>query len=208
MKRKYITRLGRLAASVLLLFSLTGTWIESARGQAVLKTPVINGTNVTLEWSSTLHSGALEIAPTALGPWTVISDASVFVSNRVVTPLGQPARFFRVKNNGVPGPACPVLPSGLTEDPLITFASIQKLPSPTSEGNTRLNVRFATSTIPTTFSNIVPVLLENRLTLLRDDGQGGDTNANDGLFGGVIEVNVAELDAANARLPRGPRPSG
>src|SRR6185503_16996698 len=108
-------------------------------------------------WSSTVPSGALQIAPTAEGPWTTISDASAFVSNSVVTPLGAPARFFRVKNNGVPGPSCPILPEGLPESPTITFAAIQRLAAPSAEGNTRLDLSFARGTVPNTFSNVVPL---------------------------------------------------
>jgi hypothetical protein len=109
-----------------------------------------------------------------------------------------------VVNNGVPGDSLPILPEGLSEVPQIISASIQRLPSRTLEGNTRLNVRFAPGGVPNTFSNVIPVFLENRVNLLRDDGQGLDTESNDGIFSMGIEVSSEELEAANVRLANQP----
>ncbi|HEY6565425.1 MAG TPA: hypothetical protein VIY86_13065, partial [Pirellulaceae bacterium] len=204
MKNQHPLNSCRWTIAALLLALLAFSWKEPLNGQAVLDLPQIKGTNVTLGWSSTIPVGALQVAPTVDGPWTTISDASTFVSKSVVTPLGSPARFFRVKNNGVPGPTCPILPEGLQQSPQMTFASIQRLAQPIEEGNTRLDIRFAPGTIPNSFSNIVPLLLENRVALLRDDGQGLDKERSDGVFSVGIFVDPAELDAANAHLDAQP----
>jgi len=169
----------------------------AADSGATLGIPEIDGPDVTVRWNS---AGSLQVAPAVTGPWTTLSNQNTVTASSLTTGLEGPARFFRVVDNGVPGRPVPLLPESLSEPPAIDNAEVQLLSQPMAEGNSRLMIRFSPRSVPGNFSNSVPLLLDDRLTLLRDDGGGADQRSNDGIFTGVIPVNIPELDLANDHL--------
>jgi len=200
MKRRDRAPFGRWAKSASLITMLAGLWSAPAHGQAVVQPPQVNGSDVTVKWNT---GGALQFAPTVTGPWTTVSNGVTTVSTALST-LAQPARFFRVVDNGRPGEPVAILPDGLGAMPAIQSASMQRLSQATGEGNTRLEVRFAAGAVPPVFSNNIPLFLDDRLAFINDRGQFPDARANDGVFSLAIDVNTDELQAANNRLAQMP----
>ena len=81
-------------------------------------------------------------------------------------------------------------------------ATIQLLSSPVATGNTRLVLTVAPGSISST--NIITILFNGELTVLRDDGQFPDQTAHDGKFSAVINVDTAMFDALNAEIAQLP----
>ena len=161
---------------------------------AVLSPPVVNGTNVIINWNS---GGALQTAPTVSGPWAT-ATGGVNVNSSLLAPIAGGARFFRVVENGVPGAPIPLFPAS-PDDPLpVQQATLRRLPQSTAEGDAVLEIRFENST----GANLkkFPLLLDDRLITVRDDGVFPDRREGDGLYGTVIPVDMAELEEMNARI--------
>ena len=98
------------------------------------------------------------------------------------------------------GQPVPLLPTALSSPLQVESASIQLLPSPVAAGNTRLVLTIAPGPNSPSSSNVITLLVNNTLTLLRDDGQFPDVTANDGNFSAVINVNPSDIDGWNAEL--------
>ena len=181
-----------------------GAWLAAALWSApfahaqntgtTLQPPQVSGTNVTLNWNS---GGALQMAPSVMGPWqTATNGVSVSSSSRSAIAGG--AKFFRVVDNGVPGPAIPIFPAS-PDDPLpVRQASIRRLPQANADGNAVLDIKFEAA-LSTSFRSF-PLLLDDRLITVRDDGVFPDTQAGDGTFGVVVNVEPGELEAMNNRI--------
>ncbi len=152
------------------------------------------GANVSLGWNS---GGTLQYASSLGGPWTTVSSG-VSVSSSGTFPASSPARYFRVVLNGVAGPPVSLLPNSLSAPLQVETASLQLLPTPVAAGNTLLVLTLAPGSLSS--SNVVTLLVNDEITLLRDDGQFPDQIANDGNFSTVINVNPSDLDAWNAEL--------
>lgn len=200
MKSKHPAWIGRFAIRTTLLTLSVGLSSQPVYSQAVLQPPVISGSNVTVNWNT---GGAIQVAPTVTGPWTTLSNG-VTTTSTAATTLAQPARFFRVVENGRPGDPLSILPEGLGVMPPIQSATIQKLPQSTIDGNSRLAVRFVQGAVPSALSNNIPIFLDNRLAFINDRGQFPDAEANDGIFSMTIDVSTEEIQAANTRLAQLP----
>jgi hypothetical protein len=154
------------------------------------------GANVNIQWN---NAGTLQSAPSVGGPWSTYSGG-VAVSSSAVTPVSGSNLFFRVVNNGVAGQPVPLLPTTLTSPLQVESASIQLLPAPVAGGNTLLVLTVAPGPGSPSSSNVITLLIDNALTLLRDDGQFPDVTANDGNFSAVINVNPSDIDSWNAEF--------
>lgn len=160
----------------------------------VLSPPVLDGTNVIINWNS---GGALQTAPTVSGPWAT-ATGGLNVNSSLLAPIAGGARFFRVVENGVPGSPIPLFPTA-PDDPLsVQQATIRRLPQPTAEGDAVLEIRFENSAAGN--QKKFPLLLDDRLITVRDDGVFPDRREGDGLYGTIIPVDMAELQEMNARI--------
>ncbi len=167
---------------------------QSNSGGATIAAPIVQGTNIILNWNS---AGALQLAMDASGPWVTATDA-VSRASTAVQPIGGGKKFFRVVENGVPGPAIPIFP-GTPDSPLsVERATIQRLAVPTSEGNAVLEMRFKQG--QRLDSNMLPLLLDDRLAIFRDDGKFPDRQAGDGNFSGIVDAETDELEEMNSRI--------
>ena len=154
------------------------------------------GTNVNIQWN---NAGILQSAPSLGGPWTTYSN-SVAVASSTIAPVTGSSLFFRVVNNGVAGQPVSLLPTTLTSPLQVESASVQLLPAPVAAGNTRLVLTVAPGPNSPSSSNVITLLVNNTLTLLRDDGQFPDLTANDGNFSAVININPSDIDSWNAEF--------
>ncbi len=83
--------------------------------------------------------------------------------------------------------------------PEITSLSATPLSTPTSQGNAKLFVRFASG------SNVgsqVTAFIDDHDVLLRDDGQGGDSAGGDGKYTGIINLDFNQLAANQNRVSK------
>lgn len=154
------------------------------------------GTNVNVQWN---NAGTLQSAPALGGPWTTY-PATPSVSSSTAVPVNGAAQFFRVVNNGVAGQPVSLLPTTLSSPLQVESASIQLLPTPVPGGNTRLVLTVQPGPNSPSSSNVITLLVNNSLTLLRDDGQFPDVTANDGNFSAVININPSDIDGWNAEF--------
>ena len=161
---------------------------------ATLQITPTNAADVSVQWNT---GGTLQVAPSIGGPWTTVSNGVSVLSSSTVL-AGGPARFFRVVDNGVAGGPVPLLASSFSAPLQFQSGSIQLLPSPVLAGNSRLVVSFVPGQVSS--SNTIALLLNNGLTLLRDDGVFPDQVANDGNFSALVNVSVAELAALTAAV--------
>jgi hypothetical protein len=155
--------------------------------------------NINVQWNT---GGSLQSAPSTTGPWTTTTNGVNVSSVFATTATGQ-AQFYRVVANGVAGQPVSVLPTSVSQAPLLETATIQLLSAPVLQGNTRLGVIFQSGQISS--SNTLTLLVGNQLTTLRDDGVFPDLVAGDGIFSAAINVNTNDLNginlAINALLP-------
>jgi hypothetical protein len=79
------------------------------------------------------------------------------------------------------------------DPPDVESISVKLLEKPTSEGNALLKVRYAKYE-KGRIGRAVPIQLERRQVTLRDDGQGGDEKADDGVFSAVVDFDLQEFD--------------
>lgn len=154
------------------------------------------GANVNIQWN---NAGTLQSAPSPGGPWTTYSN-SVAVSSSTTSRIVGSAQFFRVVNNGVASQPVSLLPTTLTSPLQVETASVQLLPTPVPAGNTRLVLTVAPGPNSPSSSNVITLLVNNSLTLLRDDGQFPDVTANDGNFSAVINISPSDIDSWNAEF--------
>ena len=71
------------------------------------------------------------------------------------------------------------------DPPDVESISVKLLDKQTSDGNALLKVRYAREE-QARLGRQVTIQLERRSVILRDDGQGGDEKAADGIFSGVV----------------------
>jgi hypothetical protein len=81
--------------------------------------------------------------------------------------------------------------------PRVEQAFIERLTDPNVPANTRLLVALNKQDIP---SNVITVQLEQGPVLMRDDGQGVDQQAGDGLFSAAISLDIADLELLNRHV--------
>jgi hypothetical protein len=81
--------------------------------------------------------------------------------------------------------------------PAVEKLNVQFLKKPTDQGNALATVRFARGV---ELPRQIVVETEAGTRLLRDDGQGGDAQAGDGVFSAIIPVDSQALAARNERL--------
>jgi len=181
--------------SVLITCVLTAVTSVAQTNPATLQ---ISGTgaNVNILWN---NAGTLQSAPSVGGPWAIY-PGGVAVSSSTMAPVSGSNLFFRVVNNGVAGQPVPLLPTTLTSPLQVESASVQLLPPPVAGGNTRLVLTVAPVPDSPSSSNVITLLIDRALTLLRDDGQFPDVTANDGNFSAVININPSDIDAWNAEF--------
>jgi hypothetical protein len=79
------------------------------------------------------------------------------------------------------------------DPPDVESISVKLLEKPTREGNALLKVRYAKYDVAR-IGRAVPIQLEKRQVTLRDDGQGGDEKAEDGIFSAVVDFDLEEFD--------------
>jgi hypothetical protein len=90
--------------------------------------------------------------------------------------------------------------------PAVEAATIQALERETPAGNAVLEVRFERDK---RLGRTVPIYPDGERVLLRDDGQGGDAKAGDGVFSAVVKFDFKELSeqaAVAARQMEKPAP--
>jgi len=187
--KAYLTPVLRLA-----FVALAAVW--SCLGQAAqpsildtrLSRPEFLGSQVRLGWNS---AGELQAAPSPNGPWESI-DVPTLRESAATVPVVPGHKFFRVVDNGQPTAPMPLVDGDPTRPFKIDRAFIRK--AAVSGGNAVLEAELtAGQNPPPSF----PVLQDNRVLVLRDDGQGGDAAAGDGVFTAALQVDEAEFIAAN-----------
>lgn len=187
--------LARLAAALAAL--IIGTPLPNAEGVARLEKPVVDAASVNLKWNT---GGILEIAPTPTGPW-VRMDSGVETTSHAQLGLElQGHRFFRVVDNGIPGTPQPLVEGDPHRTYPIRAAFVRKAP-PTDGGNAALEVQFEA---PAGVPSQLPLLVNGRVIVLNNLGQGADTKPGDSLHSAFITLGLDEINAANkfwASLP-------
>lgn len=87
--------------------------------------------------------------------------------------------------------------SSLANPPVVEEVSAKILPKAVAQGNAQLRVRFAKEErLPRQFVT----RLDDRPVTLRDDGQGGDDQAGDGIFSTITKLNLEELQRQQTRV--------
>jgi hypothetical protein len=79
------------------------------------------------------------------------------------------------------------------DPPDVESMTIKLLEKQTSEGNALLKVRYARYE-KDRIGRAVPIQLEKRQVTLRDDGEGGDEKADDGVFSAIVDFDLQEFD--------------
>jgi hypothetical protein len=79
------------------------------------------------------------------------------------------------------------------DPPDVESISIKLLDRQSPEGNALLKVRYVKSERER-IGRQVPVQLERRQVILRDDGQGGDEKADDGIYSAVVDFDLQEFN--------------
>ena len=183
-------------ASAWLLGSHSPALAQSDGQKVLIQPPKIEGQRVTVNWNS---GGLLQTAPSPTGPW-LGAESGARTSSSLTTALSGGARYFRVVENGIASTPIALLPDAPFQPSAISNATVQLLKQPGIDGNAVVNVRFASKQA----SRALPLLLDDRLLLLRDDGVAPDTRAGDQLFAGIVQVEVDELQALNRSIERIP----
>ena len=108
--------------------------------------------------------------------------------------------FFRLHNGNRTG--TPTAVPSIPPLPPIASATIQKLATPTSTGNTLLEVTFqqtsGSSTSSIARSNFFTI--DDQIYLLRDDGVYPDAVANDGIQSAIVPLSTSDLAAWNSHV--------
>lgn len=171
-----------------------------AQSQGVtLQPPKIDGRTVQLDWNS---GGQLQTAPSPAGPWKNL-DGAARTQSSLNTSLAGGSRFFRVVDNGIPGPVIPLLPDAPFAPYPVADASVQLLRQGTLDGNALIRVKFAEKVRPTS----VPLLVEDQLLLLSDTGEAPDERRGDQVFTGRIQIDLAEIEELNKGIEQLPTKS-
>ena len=153
-----------------------------------LSSPAVTGNNIAIEWNS---AGELQAAPTPNGPWTSV-DVSTLHHSVSSLPLNADHRFFRVVDKGIPTAPMPLVGGDPTRPFQIDRAFLRK--AATVNGNALLELELTPGQNPPTS---FPLLSEDQVLVLHDDGKDGDQRAEDGVFTASIRVNENEFKAAN-----------
>ena len=103
-------------------------------------------------------------------------------------PTSGSTLFFRVVNNGIASQPVSLVPNTLSAPLQVESASVQLLSSPVAQGNARLVVTVQSGSVSS--SNVITLLINNSVTLLRDDGQFPDQTAGDGNFSAVVSLGI------------------
>ncbi|HKR02806.1 MAG TPA: choice-of-anchor X domain-containing protein [Pyrinomonadaceae bacterium] len=85
------------------------------------------------------------------------------------------------------------------DPPDVEAIYVKLLEKPTSEGNALLKVIYVKSE-QSRIGRQVPIQLEKRRIVLRDDGEAGDEKAGDGVYSAVIDFDFAEFEQQQRRL--------
>lgn len=151
--------------------------------------PVFEGNNVRFDWNS---GGDLQLAPSPQGPWTTVQAPPVRSSTASLPALEQGALFFRVVDRGIPGEVQPIV-EGDPRHPLrLRTVFVRK--AVTDRGNALMEATLLPGQNP---PPQFPLLNEGNVILMRDDGQGGDQTANDGVFTGAFVLDIDDFLGAN-----------
>lgn len=178
-----------LAAPFLVsLVSITCPALHADGTLTRLSSPAVTGNNVAIEWNS---NGELQAAPTPNGPWTSI-DSSTLRHSISSLPISADHRFFRVVDKGIATAPMPLVGGDPTHPFEIDRAFLRK--APTANGNALLELELTPGQAPPTS---FPLLSEDQVLVLHDDGQDGDQRAGDGTFTASIRINENEFKAAN-----------
>ena len=183
-----------LAAAVMQL--VTGPIGYGQTQGTQLQTPKIEGKTVQLDWNS---GGQLQTAPSPTGPWKNAESSSRTASS-LTTPLAGGGRYFRVVENGIAGPVIPLLPDAPFSPYPIEESSVQLLRQSSEPGAGVIRVKFGTK-IPTT---TVPLLIDDQLLLLSDDGKFPDDKRGDRIFSGQLQIELNEIEQLNKEIEQLP----
>lgn len=85
------------------------------------------------------------------------------------------------------------------DPPDVESMSVKLLERSSPEGNALLKVIFVKEERKR-IGTAVPIQLERRRVILRDDGKGGDEKADDGIYSAVIDFDLQEFDRQQQRL--------
>ena len=162
--------------------------VPADTGQTQLSAPLFQGSEVKFDWNS---GGELQTAPSPEGPWTTVAAPQAKSSSSTV-PFTPGTLFFRVLDKGIPGEVKPIVDGDARRPFRIQSATIRKGAS--ANGNAFMEAILEPGQNPPAAFTL---LQDGELVTLRDDGQGGDAKAGDGVFTGAIFVDRNEFAAAN-----------
>ncbi|HTH49510.1 MAG TPA: choice-of-anchor X domain-containing protein [Candidatus Limnocylindria bacterium] len=162
--------------------------VPADTGQTQLSTPLFQGNEVKFDWNS---GGELQTAPGPDGPWTTVAAPQAKSSTSTV-PFTPGTLFFRVVDKGIPGEVKPIVEGDARRPLRVQSATIRKGAS--ANGNAFIEAILEPGQNPPVAFTL---LQDGELVTLRDDGQGGDTKAGDGIFTGAIFVDRNEFAAGN-----------
>jgi len=99
----------------------------------------------------------------------------------------------------------PVVDDGLIAEfvrnpPRVERAFIQRVDEREAEDNTRFIVEFERDERLEEHRRRVPIQFGREIIVLRDDGEGADERAGDGLYSAYIDIDVGALEEANRRI--------
>lgn len=151
--------------------------------------PVFEGSNVRFDWNS---GGDLQLAPSPQGPWTTVAAPPVRSSTASLPALEQGALFFRVVDRGIPGEVQPIVEGDPRRPLRLRTVFVRK--ATTDGGNALMEVTLQPGQNP---PPQFPLLNDGAVIILRDDGQGGDRTAGDGVFTAAFVMDLDDFLGAN-----------
>lgn len=161
-------------------------------GDSRLERPILEGDQVRFRWKG---GGDLQVAPSPMGPWTTVRSPGSRTSEALHPAIRNGQFFFRVLEGGVPGTAEPVLEGHPARPFTIQRATARHEEHP--DGNAVLEATLVPGQDP---PPVFPVVHDERLVVLRDDGAGVDRVGGDGIFSGVFVLDIEDLKAANEAI--------